>query len=537
MHKRRFRTARALAEEAVHEAEGFGTEDFRLGVSLCAFGDALKADKSYQASEAAYKRAVTILRSAADRSAAAEAAGAKTGKKIEAERTQVFSRLVREDLANTLSHLAELYAIQEKHQLGADCYEKAAEIYQSVLKVQTPVSSDLKAVDDCPLGQELVMCLIGLARSSIEEKRYEAADEAYRRALYIAIASNSPEFLLADIRDSYIHLARQLGRTAEVAQLAADETFSKCTAAGIKSMFRKDYSEAEALFSKAYSAAQLSIFSKRRLMRSLFNLQCIFAREQRYGEAEQAFQTACKLMQTQGPHFDRDYDQMLSLEAKYLLQTGRAPQAAAVLAQQLPYRVAYFGPESIEVCETNALKGQAEFRSHNISEAEKDARQSSKTLLRRHMRNRRAGNAIMDTAQLMTDLNHFDEAEMLSKELLEARIKFMDPSDPRIVGYEANMFVLCFRFKRHDKAQKVVNDIVAVLDRENSTQRAQSMPYLVLIQSYALALNWYDIADTITTTGQSILHKDHAGATMDPMNQKNWTNGLARLKQHFGHKY
>jgi hypothetical protein len=63
------------------------------------------------------------------------------------------------------------------------------------------------------------------------------------------------------------------------------------------------------------------------------------------------------------------------------------------------------------------------------------------------------------------------------------------------------------------------------------------MPYLVLIQSCSLAVNWYDVTEPATVLGQSILHKELASRPLDPTNGMNWTKDVAKMEAHFGHAF
>jgi hypothetical protein len=141
-----------------------------------------------------------------------------------------------------------------------------------------------------------------------------------------------------------------------------------------------------------------------------------------------------------------------------------------------------------------------------------------------------------DTAQLMVNLNHFEEAEVLHKQIVAMNLRYLK-TDLRVIGNEANLFYLYFQFQKHDKALKVSNDIVTIFNKGNPEQQAQAMHYLVLVQAWALAPNWYDVAEPITRLGQSVLHNKLAGATMDAMNQTSWKNGLSKMEQHFGRKF
>jgi hypothetical protein len=546
--KHHTRQAVAMGAEAVKQARGFGESDFRLGVSLCDFGNALKAAGREPESEDAYRQAEKVLQAAGKTAAQAVTASEKAGRKVEQSTNEVLCRLVKEDLANTLSRLADLYCRQKRNQDAINCFERAAAIYQSVL------AGNQLCVDDAPLGQEFVQCLTGLARASEASKKYEIADSAYKRALEVAAASNCPEYRLREIRDSYLALLQQQGRTREADQLLADGVYAKCSSDGMQALKKQNYAEAENLFRKASIAAAQSIFSKRRLMRSFSNLHTALAQQNKAQDMEENFARAKAFMKAQAFNysqasinaqasinghafsFDNDFDQMLAIQAVHYMHSGRASQAVALLDQQLQDRLKHYQPSSMEVCETLVLKGEAELLSNNLQAAEASAAGAYKIILAHYMSDRRAVHALNDTADLMAKLHHFEQAEVLKKQIVENNLRFLDPDDLRVVGNQASLFMLYFQFNKHDAAMKVVNDTVAILKKGNSSQKPKSMPYLVLMQSCALARQWYDVAEPITEIGQSILRKESGGEPMDAMNQTNWTRDVAKMEKHFGRK-
>src|SRR5271155_5588769 len=99
-------------------------------------------------------------------------------------------------------------------------------------------------VEDSPMGQELVQCLIGLAQVSISLKDFNTANQAYKQALEVAVASSCPEYMLCEIRDAYLQILQQTGHTAEAKKLIADEDYSRCSAEGNAAMYKGDYQEA-----------------------------------------------------------------------------------------------------------------------------------------------------------------------------------------------------------------------------------------------------------------------------------------------------
>jgi len=520
-----------MAEEAVYQAQGFGNDDFRLGISYCDLGDAEKANKKYARADEAYKKSVAVLEAAikvdADQQKKSLNAGAN-GK--DAAMYQLQYKLSSENLANTLAQEADLYTLQERNQDAANCYEKAVIIYSSML------TGTIWHVDDSPMGQELVQCELGLAQAYTALKNFEQACAAYKKALELTVSTNCPEFLLREIRDDYLKLLVQLGKNREAQQLIADAQYSELTLEGSKAMYANDYPKAEALFKQAYLAAQQSIFSQRRLMRSLCNLQMIYLRQKKYAEAEQTFNLAESMVRTRGLRYDRDYDVMLNGQLEDYIQTKRGELALKASIQQSQFRLMRFGPSSVQFAENLALRGQAEFLCHNIQAAEKAAQQAYKLLVEHYLNNRRAKLAMDNTADLMVLLQHPDQAATFIKQFVQFDLRNADDPNSQLAGHQTNVFMIYWRFRDKEKCLQAVKDLIVLIDKYPE-QRVNAMPYLILIQSCALGYDWFDVAEPATVAGQAILHKELASRPLESTNAMNWNKDLAKMQAHFGHAF
>ncbi|MBX9722501.1 MAG: tetratricopeptide repeat protein, partial [Candidatus Obscuribacterales bacterium] len=390
--KSQYSQARTKAVEALALAEGFGDSDFRLGVSLCDLGDIDKAVGKNKAAEDHYKRAIKVFEAAGSRAAEAamkaKSANSSTGtsnlssatSKAENDSDEaMMCKLIREDLANGLTHLADLYAIQEKYSEAAKCFDEAANLYQSM------VGGNRWLLDDCAMGQELVTCLVGLAQVSLAQKEPDAAAQAYHRALDYAVAAQCPEHVLVDIRDAYLELLQDQGRSKEANQLLADIDWQKSTSAGVKAYYQKNIPEADTLLHRAFMDAQQSIFSERRMMKSLYNLLSVLVLEDKPAEVEQCRMLAHKYVLSRNVRFDQDYDSMLTFLANYSLNAKNPYQAIDSLKQQQIYRLNEYGPLSIQICETLALLGSAQLYAGQKDEAEKSAKAVYEVIKKNYM--------------------------------------------------------------------------------------------------------------------------------------------------------
>lgn len=531
LHKKQYKFARVLADEAVAQAQGFGDSDFRLGVSLCGLGDVEKAQGKRKSAEQSYKRAVKVLEAAENKAAEQETANMNSGKKSAMADSDLTRRLAREDLANALSHLADLYATEERYSEAANCFERAAQTYQSM------ITGNKWTVDDCPLGQELVYSLLGLAQVSIQEKKLTVAADAYQRSLVYAVASNCPEFLLVEIRDGYLKVLQELGRTAETQQLLADSQCTKFVFAGTQAFARKDFAGAEKLFQQAYVFAQQSIFANRRIMHCLYSLTMAYSNLGKIAELQQTCRLADQYMLSRQLRFDKDYDGILTADADTAIMYGIPTHAIEALSKQYRFRVVEYGPNSIPVCDTMIAKAKAEFRAGNLPSAEKTAIAVYRVLTSKHLSNKRAGHAILDTAILLGMLGHPDLDFELQEGFLNTNLKRMDPTDGRVVAYQATVFVEYAKYGEHDKALKIANSIADVLKKAKSEQRAESFKYLVLMMSYCRAKGWFDVAEPIAEIGQSVLLKEFQDQLPDEAALINWPKDIALMEKHFGRKF
>ncbi len=531
LKKHQYKSARNLAEEAVSQAEGFGESDFRLGVSYTVLGDVCKAQNQYKAAQSAYKKAIKVLESAEEYYAKQQNVKMSDGSKFEMVEYDLLRKLTREDLANALAHMADLYASNDNFNDAANAFAKAAGIYQSM------ISGDKWNIEDSQLGQELVNSLIGLAQVSVQTKNFDAASDAYQRSLQYAAASHCTEFLLVDIRDGYLNVLKEMGRNDEAQKLVSDASCTKMLSEGSAAFKNNDFETAETYYKQAFENAKNSIFEDRRVMHCLSCLAQAQLKLNKTDDVERTCLAAARYMREKHLPYDRDYDIILTAYANVLLLKGKCPQALTILSEQYNFRFLEYGPNSIQSCETLALAAKAEALSNNTAAAEQRALQLYKILKLKHMTNKRAFAAILETARLLGSLGHHDMDMELQQAVTAQQLKRLDPHDPRYVAYQATLFITYIKYGNRDEALKLAQETVAVLKVAPHDQRVEAYKYIVLMLSFSNASHLYDISEIVAKEGQSILLKDFAGKFPDDVAMMNWTKDIATLEKHFGKKF
>lgn len=523
LRRKQYRFAHTMALEAVEQARSFGRDDYRLGVSLCDLADVEKAQLKSKQAESSYKSAIKVL----EHNTAADAGSKQPDRGTEF----IIDVLAREGLANCFYQLADLYSDEKRFADAAECFSQAAKSYRSIL------GAGSWDVDDCPLGQKLVAALIGLAKSELALNNLAATDDAYHAALQIAMASNYPEFSLRDLRNDYLLLAKKIGKEQLANQLQADSDWENYSSAGMKAYYAKDFATATPLLNHAFQAAQSSIFSARRVLKSLRNLAAVYSASQDFPQLEQVCVVADRLMQTGKYRFDNDYDDILSCEATLYNLTGRPEQAIASLNIQIKYRRRFYGQNSIEVCQSLVSKGLAELKLGARNYAAEAADFSFKILREKFWSNRRAMGAMLDTSSLYTDLGQFDKAEQLQLQVLDLQKKRLEKTDARLISHEAAAFVFYAKFNKHDQAMKIAQEVKGIYRSGSSAQRVCGFPYLVLMLSFSMVNNWIDIAELLANTGNAVLQKEMQLSTASETEQYNWTKDIARLEALTGKKF
>jgi hypothetical protein len=112
--------------------------------------------------------------------------------------------------------------------------------------------------------------------------------------------------------------------------------------------------------------------------------------------------------------------------------------------------------------------------------------------------------------------------------------KHLDKTDSRLISHEAALFVFYAKFARHDNALQIAKDMKQLYLKGTSNQRVQGFPYLVLMLSFAMVNNWFDVAEIVAETGRPALSNDMTLSDASQTDQYNWTKDIARLEQSTG---
>lgn len=511
-----------LANESVSAAEGLGSSDSHLGVGLCVLGDTEKAAGHKRKSEKAYKKAIEVL-SNSEKNAQKEAE--RQNKGATTEQLSVMETLVAEELAECRARLGDLYASENKFQLAEDNFRASVKKYIEIIS-KNPA-------EDLVLGRQLVRSLLGLARVAIDNKNTALAHESYNQALQFASAADCGEYELIDIRDEYLKLLQKLNMTKEAEKLQADVLFSQYTANGNLSISEGDLTAAEISYRKAFNEATKSVFTDRRMLRSLQNLISVFARENKLNEAIQCGKVAENFYSTHKNRHERDYDEIQQTLANYFFVSNNFNLASEILQQQLQSRIALYGKGSKQVCATYAQLGWSELKRNNVQLAEKCGNKVCR-LLRASTIDRSYFYALSQASSLMLALGHYPETEELDKKLIQIRMISHSPADPFVTSLRANLFSLYHQFDKKKEAQKCLTETVAIISKATPDEKAAAFPFLGVILTCCMQKQWYDIAPPVARLCESILRNDLHGNFQNDVVKGNWEKQYGEYLKHNG---
>lgn len=510
--KHQYKSAIPCAKRAVAIAEGFGGNNYRLGISFRTLGDAESGVSKIKQAEAAYKRAIAVFETWVSDNTS----------------PSVEFTLNKEELALAKCRLASLYASEKRFDDSLNYFQEAAKLYESL------VGSDYKALSDIIVAHQAVICLAEMAKTFAAAQKMELAHETYTKALRLASAASIPEYLLRDLRDEQLKLLQEEGWQAESQKLLADALFARSTADGYLALSEKDFGSAEISFRKAYQQANESVFSERRQLRALYNLSSLFAQEGKFPELDQCARNAEQFVRKNGVEYDKDYELILLNAANYCLLNNKIVLAVEYANKLLDYRRRQYGPDSIEACEALALKGMAELKTGQVKLALTEASTAATILERTYKTNRRATVAMSKTADLFTALGRFNEAEQLLRQIINIKLMAKDPSDPLITSLRVNLFVLYHRSHQEQKAAETIKEISKTLEDANTNERIAAFAPLVLTVRFCTAIGWYKAAEPAVKLGQSILSHDLHGLFPDATAQKNWETDVSIIQQKLG---
>jgi tetratricopeptide (TPR) repeat protein len=511
--KHHYRSARSSALDAVDTAQTFGRNDFRLGVSLSDLADVYKAQEEYKKAEENYEKAIKVLDEAS-----------KQGQSID-------KRLALEDKATAMAHLADMYAIQDKYELAAKKFRQAAILFETILG-----QGIHGEISDCFVGQQLVQCLCGLAQVSTRQNDSESAAKAYDQALQYATVSNCPEFVLGEIRDSYIKVLTKLGRKEQTRSLLADTVWSAYTNKGLKAYYGNDYHAAEIFLTKALEEAKISQFGDRRVIRSAANLAACYTKLNRPDDTLRVCEEATRNRNLQ--RYDRDFDNLLASLANTYQIKGTPQLALPVLRRQYKYRVKEHGRNSIGAAETLAAMAKTYVLVGDLRNASRTAHSALAVLDPEHIHDKRAALALSDSAVSLDRAGEFAPAEKAYKQLLELQCARLSAGDVRLTGHAVQVINFYQKYQQREGANKVCKQMLERLEHSTEEQRASAFPYIELATSIMMAdkNDWFNEALPLAKFGQSLLRKELAGAQIESGSLQRWKEDIAKLEKHFGYK-
>jgi tetratricopeptide (TPR) repeat protein len=219
---REYATAEPIFLKAVHEAERFGMDDWRVGVTLESLGQVYTAEKKFGEAEGAYRRALEIV-----------------GKTDDSDNEQAAN--VNFDMANlmfTANRLSEALVYARKAltsyetSLGGTSLQTAAALcligdslrtMKNFIDAEAPLKrcADIREADGGIDDAELAGALHSLALTYAGDGKYALAEPRFKLAEKIReskLGLTSP--LLAQTMEDHAAMLRTLGRTKEAERLS-----------------------------------------------------------------------------------------------------------------------------------------------------------------------------------------------------------------------------------------------------------------------------------------------------------------------------
>ncbi len=544
LKKHKKKEALHMANEAVSSAQTFGDSDFRYGIALCVLGDVLAANEKDNEAKAAYKKSIKVLNRAEKIAAAKVEQDNKVDwqkKKLSAEeleqraKNNVQLRLLWEDIANSFEHLGDVYAGQSKPSEAAKSYEKAAEKFEMVINTDLKYSKTPELI----VQQQFIRCLLDLAQSASANGDIALADSSFKKAIAQATSSSVNESDRIAIRDDYLKYLQKAGRNSEAASLVADVLYNQLTADGTLALFEGDFTAAEISYRKALEEAAKSVYSEQRILKALFNLITVFVRAGKNDEVYKCLGLSDEYVTKHPTASRKDFDQIQEVLANFYLAAQVPYLARRALLLQMDYKLRKYGPYSKEVCTVWAMLGQVEIidREHpNTVEANKCANRAL-SILRDHSLDRSYYDAINKVAQLMMGLNRYEEARELDQKLIDLKITRLDPGDPWLVSLKVNLVVLEQRFHHRDKATLLIREVLKDVSIATPDQQVGSFPYVVLLLAVCVHEKWWDIAEEVAQSGQTILRTSLSNTFPSPTAEESWHRDMAVLQKALNKKF
>jgi tetratricopeptide (TPR) repeat protein len=215
-----YATAEPIFLKAVHEAERFGTDDWRVGVTLESLGQVYTAEKKFGEAESAYRRALGIVGKAdSDSQEAANVNFDMASLMFAASRLSEALIFARRALT---SYETALGGASVKTAAALCLVGDSLRTMKNFIDAEAPLKrcADIREADGGIDDAELAGALHSLALTYAGEGKYALAEPRFKLAERIReskLGLTSP--LLAQTMEDHAAMLRTLGRTKEAERL------------------------------------------------------------------------------------------------------------------------------------------------------------------------------------------------------------------------------------------------------------------------------------------------------------------------------
>lgn len=467
--KRDYKRAAELFKDAVFEAESLGSNDFRLGVSLSQLADANRKLGNHAEAEEFYNRALAILKNVAHSS-----------------REAVMLTLVRQDTARILSSMALMYAGERKFDLAAVRFERAIKVYDGLCKV-----TDDGTLRDNFLGQEEVRALDNLARTYVQQKKYDQAGMCFKKALKLARLSKYSELATSEISARYLGMLKAIGTPLAAPDVVADQAWQESMADALVFMSEKRWKEAETCLIVCEQATINLPERSDRAVKTFSQLANVYLMTGRVTEAEIACQRATRLVNLAEEDAGAfDLDQALAQLATYYVISNQGKRALPALAAHHALRCKLFGPDSIQAADILAAIARALVSCGSYAQANKVADEAKAIVVPKYASSKRGMHAVFELAQVYQMTRNLTAAEQMYRAVLLGAQTRYGSADEKTISASQCLITVLLSEKKNAEAMDLTDSVIKTLTNAKTEQLKCALPYAMMLGDTCLQMGY-----------------------------------------------
>ncbi len=488
--KRDFKSAREFGYAAVHEAEDLGSNDFRLGVSLAALGDACRRLGEHAEAEDYYDRATMVLKNA--------------GKS--ATNDKVMSSLIRQDSARVQNSMGLMYASEKKFALAATHFEKSIKIYDELCRTINGLPEDYF------LAQEEVRALASLAKTYSRAGKYTLAETTFRKALEQARASDYPELASREITTAYLDMLQSIGHSKSAVDILALLQWQDCMTEALQSCAAQRWAEAEQYLDKCLSATKQFPERTDCLTKTLAQLVSVYVRTGRLPLAEACCHQAIHIFATSSDDSGFELDTAMTVLGTYYTTTRERNKAIPLLMSQYKLRTRLFGAGSIQSADILAGLANAFQAAGDTAGASQAAERSRQIiLLPAYVGSKRAIPAAFELGKVYQFMSNFVRSEEMYRFVVDATARRYQPCDEKIISARECLIQVCLQEKKYKDANEQLDLIGTAIKNGSSQEKVKTIPYLLLLcDTYSQLAMYREAQQDIAIAGLLINEPDVA---------------------------